>query len=153
MRRRLFTFSLQHAFNWLIQFLDGSSSSLLFVSIILLTILPKGMTVFKKKFSSAFNSACKSSSKLCALVPREAMVCDLFQASVTSSFLFVILFSTYPLQDASRVEGAFTLVAGVPSMAIAKGSTSNGIGKKASSNSLTRSFSLALWVSMCSMES
>jgi hypothetical protein len=109
MRRKLFTFSFQHAFNWPIRFLDGRSSSLLFVSVILLTIFPKGMTVFKKKFSSSFNSACKSSSKLCALVPREAIVCYIFQASVTSSILFVILFSTYPLQDASRVEGAFTL--------------------------------------------
>ena len=143
MRRRLFAFSFQHAFNWPIWFLDGKSSSLLFVSVILLTILPKWMTIFKKKFSSSFNSTCKSSSKLCALVPREAMVYDLFHDSVTSSILFLILFSTYPLQDASRVEDAFTLGAGVPDMAITKGSTSNGIGMKVSSNSLTQSFSLA----------
>ena len=81
------------------------------------------------------------------------MVCDVFHALVTSSIIFLILFSTYPLQDASKVEDDFKLGVGVPGMAIAKGSTSNGIGKKASSNSLTRSFSLALWVSMRSMES
>jgi hypothetical protein len=153
MRHNFFNFCFQHAFNLSIRFLDGRSSSLLFVSVILLTILPKGMTIFKKKFSSSFNSACKSSSNLCVVVPREAMVCDIFHTWVTNSILFLILFFTYPLEDASRVEDAFTLVAGVTGMAIAKGSTSNGIGMKASSSSLTRSFSLAFWVSMRPMES
>jgi hypothetical protein len=153
MRCRFFNFSFQHAFNWPMQFLDGRSSSFLFVSIILLTILPKGMTVFEKKFSSSFNVAYKNLSKLCALVPREVMVCDIFHASVTSSTLFLILFSTYPLQDVSRVEDTFTLGAGVPGMAIAKGSTSNGIGMKASSNSLIQSFSLQFSVSMPPIES
>jgi hypothetical protein len=88
MRCRFFTISFQHEFNWPMWFLDGRSSSLLFVSIILLTILPKGMTVFKKKFSSSFNSACKSSSKLCALVPREVMVSYIFHALITNSTLF-----------------------------------------------------------------
>jgi hypothetical protein len=152
-RYRFFTFYFQHAFNWPIQFLDGRSSSLLFVSVILLTILPKGMTGFKNKFSSSFNLACKSSSKLCALVPREVMVCYLFHALVTNSILFLIFFSTYPLQDVRRVEDAFTLGVGVPGMAIPKGSTSNGIGMKASSNSLIQSFSLAFSVSMPPMES
>ena len=153
MRCRFFTFYFQHAFNWPMLFLDGRYSSFLFVSIILLTILPKGMTIFEKKFSSFFNAAYKNSSKLCALVPREVMVCDIFHASVTSAILFLILFSAYPLQDANRVEDAFTLGAGVPGMAIAKGSTSNGIGMKASSNSLIWSFSLAFSVSMPPMES
>ena len=81
------------------------------------------------------------------------MVCDIFQASVTSSILFLILFPTYSLQDANRVEDAFTLVAGVLGMAIAKGLTSNGIGMKMSSNSLTQFISLAFSVYMLPMES
>jgi hypothetical protein len=153
MRCRLFTFSFQHAFNWPMWFFDGRSSSLLFVSIILLTILPKGMTVFKNKFYSYFNSACKSSSKLCALVPREVMVYYIFHGSVTSYTLFLILFSTYALQDVIRVEDAFTLGACVPGMAIAKGSIRNSIGMKVSSNLLIQSFSLAFSVSMPLMES
>jgi hypothetical protein len=81
------------------------------------------------------------------------MVCDIFHASVTSSILFLILFSTYPLQNASRVEDAFTLAVGVPGMAIAKGLTSSCTGMKASSNYLTWSFSLAFSVSIPPMES
>jgi hypothetical protein len=115
--------------------------------------LAKRDDCFLKKNSSYFNSACKSSSKLCSLVPREVMVCYIFHASVTSSTLFLILFSTYALQDAIRVEDAFTLGAWVPSMAIAKGSTRNGIGMKVSSNSLIHSFSLKFSVSMPPMES
>jgi hypothetical protein len=111
------------------------------------------MTIFKNKFSLYFNSAYKILSKLCALDPREAMVCDLFHAWVTSSIHFLILFSTYHLYDVSRVEDVFTLGAGVPRMAISKGSTRNGIGMKVSSNSLTRSFILAFWVSMRPKES
>jgi hypothetical protein len=81
------------------------------------------------------------------------MVCDVSHASVTSSILFLILFSTYPLHDARRLEDPFNLAAGVAGMAIAKGLASNGIGIKASSNSLTRSFSLAFSASMLPMES
>jgi hypothetical protein len=153
MRCRFFKFSFQHAFNWPMWFLDGRSSSLLFVSFILLTILPKGMAAFKKKFSSYFNSACKISRKLCSLVPREVMICYIFHALVTSSTLFFILFSTYALQDAIKVEDAFIFGAWVLGMAIAKGSTRNGIGMKVSSNSLIRSFSLEFSVSMPPMES
>jgi hypothetical protein len=71
------------------------------------------------------------------------MVCDVFHASVTSSILFLIIFYTYPLQDVRRLEDHFKLVAGVAGMVIAKGLANNGIGIKASSNSLTQSFSLA----------
>jgi hypothetical protein len=81
------------------------------------------------------------------------MVCVVFHTSVTSSIIFLILLSTYPLQDVIRVEDYFMLVAGVKGMAIAKGLTSNGIGIKASSNSLIQSFSLAFSTSMPPMES
>jgi hypothetical protein len=121
MRCMFFTFYFQHSFNWPMCFFYGRSSSLLFVSIILLTIFPKGKTVFKNKFSSSFNLACKISSKVCALVPREVMVSYIFHSSVTSSTLFLVLFSTYALQDVIRVEDAFTLGALMLGMAIGKG--------------------------------
>jgi hypothetical protein len=81
------------------------------------------------------------------------MVCDFFHASVTSYVLLLILLSTYPLQDARRMNDAFKLAAGVAGMAIAKGLIGNGIGIRASSNSLTRFFSLAFSASMPPMES
>jgi hypothetical protein len=81
------------------------------------------------------------------------MVCDVSHASVINSIIFLILFSTYPLHDVRRVEDHFNLVAGVAGMVIAKGLASNGIGIKTSSNSLTRSFSLAFSASMPPMES
>jgi hypothetical protein len=80
------------------------------------------------------------------------MVCDVSQASTISSILFLILFSTYPLQDARRLEDHFNLAVGLFGMAIAKGLASNGIRIKASSNYLTRSFSLAFSASMPPME-
>jgi hypothetical protein len=61
----------------------------------------------------------------------------MFPTSVISSIIFLILFSTYPLQDARRLEDPFNLAGGVAGMAIAKALASNGIGIKASSNSLT----------------
>jgi hypothetical protein len=81
------------------------------------------------------------------------MVCDVSRASVINSIIFLILFSTYPLHDARRLEDPFNLAARVAGMAIAKGLESNGIGIKASSNYLTWSFNLAFSTSMPPMES
>jgi hypothetical protein len=81
------------------------------------------------------------------------MICDVSHALVTNSIIFLLLFSTYPLQDVRRLEDPLKLDTGVVGMAIAKGLASNGIGIKASSNSLTRSFSLAFLASMPPMES
>ena len=81
------------------------------------------------------------------------MVCDVLHALAAKSILFLILLSTYPLQDARRLEDAFKLAGGVADMAIAKGLTSNGVGIKASSNYLTQSSSLAFSASMPQMES
>jgi hypothetical protein len=114
------------------------------------------MIVSKHNFSSFFKSVCRSSSKLCALLPRESIFCDVSQALVINSILFLIFFSTYPLHDATKLEETFSIVAGVqgvPCVAISKGLPRNGIGIKASSNSLICSFSLAFSASMSPMES
>jgi hypothetical protein len=100
-----------------------------------------------------FKFVCRSSSKLCALVPRESIFCDVSQALVISSILFLIFFSTYPLHYARKLEDPFNFVASMESMAIAKGLESNGIGIKSSSNSLIWSFSLAFSASMTPMKS
>jgi len=105
-------FYFQHAFNWPIQFLDGRSCCILLVSVILLKMVPKRTIVFKYKCFSYFKFACKCSSKLCALVPREVMACDVSHASVINSILFLILFSIYPLHDVRRLEDPFNLAGG-----------------------------------------
>jgi hypothetical protein len=60
-----------------------------------------------------FKSVCKSRRKLCALLPRESIFCDVSQDFVISSILLLIFFSTYPLEDARKLEDPFRFVAGM----------------------------------------
>jgi hypothetical protein len=91
------------------------------------------MIVCTSKISSFLKSVWRSRSKLCALLPRESIFCDVSHALVISSIILLIFFSTYPLHYARKLEDPITFVARVHAVAdmfVSKELPSDGIGTK-----------------------
>jgi hypothetical protein len=98
-----------------------------------------------KKHSSFFRSACKYSLKECTFERKETMFFVISQAFLINAIIFLMFLSTYLMDDVSRLEDPFNLVAGLVGLTIVKGLEISGRGIKVSSSSLIICFNLMFY--------